>query len=249
MARKKAPQPPAFTPAETRYGDNLVAKTYLDQKSGNFVNQYFPDPAEAQRKSMIQQKMDNIIPTLGQTPSETAYQYQQTENAFVNDAQKTFASQYDPALRSLKEDVASRFGSLNSSQFIDDLNSLENTRASAFADIANKGRMLNQDLVNQNEARKLREVQTLGGMLNAEQSNFLNNLQAPLSAAKSINDFKNTQWVAELQKFREETERRRSLIGKIVNVAASVGMAALTGGASAALQAAATSAVSQFAKK
>lgn len=249
MARKKAPQPPAFTPAETRYGDNLVAKTYMDQKSGNFVNQYFPDPAEAQRKSMIQQKINDVTSTLGQTPSEMAYQYQQTENSFVEDAKKTFTSQYDPALRSLKEDISSRFGTLNSSQFLNDLNSLENTRASAFADIANKGRMLNQDLVNQNEARKLREVQTLGGMLNAEQSNFLNNLQAPLSASKSINDFKNTQWMVELQKFKEETERKRALIGKIVNIAANVGMAALTGGTSAALQAAATSVVSQFAKK
>lgn len=222
MGRKKAPAPPAFTPTETRYGDTVIAKTSIDPVTGNFVNQYIPDPVEVKQKDMAQEKINNITATLGQTPAEMAAQYQGTADSFVNDAQKTFMQQYDPALRSLKNDIASRFGTLNASVFTNDLNSLENNRASAFADISNKAQMLKGDLVNQQEAGKLNQIQALGGVLNNTQSNMLNNLQAPLSAASLYNNFQNSRYMNQLNDFKQNVENRRALIASLVNSAVSM---------------------------
>jgi len=222
MGRKQAPAPPAFTPTETRYGDTVIAKTSIDPVTGNFVNQYIPDPAEVQQKALAQQKINDIMSTIGQTPAEMAAQYDSTANSFVNSADNTFMQQYNPTVQALKEDVASRFGTLNSSQFINDLNVMDKNKALAFADISNKAQMLKGDLVNRSEANKLNQIQALGGVLNDNQSNFLGNLQAPLSASNLYNDFQNSQYMAQLNDFRQNVDNRRALMSSLMNSAVSL---------------------------
>ena len=217
MGRKKAPEPPAFVPTETRYGDTVIARTSIDPVTGNFVNQYIPEPVEVKQKNLTQEKINNVMATLGQTPAEMTAQYDSTANSFVNDAQKTFMQQYDPALRSLKDDIASRFGTLTTSMFTNDLNTLENNRASGFADIANKAQMLKSDLVNQSESNKLNQIQALGGVLNNNQNNFLNNLQAPVSAGKMYNDFQNGQYMSQLNDFKQNLTNKRALMSGLIS--------------------------------
>lgn len=121
MGRGKAPEPPAFQPSETRYGDTTVSKTYVDPTTGGIVTEYIPDPVEEQQKALTQQKINQIVSNLGKTAPELIAEYQKTEKAFTNNAKQNFLQEYNPALRELREDVASRFGSLNSSQFINNL--------------------------------------------------------------------------------------------------------------------------------
>lgn len=212
-----APAPPSYSTSEIRYGNQVVGKTYVDPKTGSIVNQYFPDPAEVQRQKIAQQKINDITLTLGQTAPELATQYNNTENSFIQNATNQFMNQYNPAVRALQNDIASRFGTLNSSQFLDDLGQLEKNKASALADIVNRGESIKYDLVNQNEANKLREIQSLGGLLNSTQSNFLGSLQAPLSASSSLNDFLNSQWMTQLNNYTQDLVNKRSLEASMAN--------------------------------
>ncbi|OGI18954.1 MAG: hypothetical protein A2287_07155 [Candidatus Melainabacteria bacterium RIFOXYA12_FULL_32_12] len=209
MGRGKAPEPPQFSPSEIRYGNNVVGRTYQDP-TGAIISQYFPDPLEAERRTLLQQKLNSIAPSLGLTAPELAQQYNQTEAAYVDDAKTKFLDQYNPTLRDLREDIASRFGTLNSSQFLNGLTDLEKTKASAFADIVNQGKMLKYDLVNQDETRKLNAMQALSGLLNGDVANFMNGVQAPQSSANLINGLSNNQWVNMLNDYRQSIANNKN---------------------------------------
>ena len=209
--QSKAPSAPAFKPGEIRYGNKVVGKTYLDPKTGAIVNQYYPDSVEEKRKKLVQQKINALASTLGQTAPELASLYNQTEGSFVEDAKNKFLEQYNPTLTALREDIGSRFGTLNNSQFFDKLNDLEKNKTSALADIINRGKQLKYDLVNKEEAKKLNQIQALGGLMNSDQVNFLNNLQAPLDTSGYLNSFLNSQWMSQLNDYRQNLMNQNTL--------------------------------------
>ena len=213
---QETPPPPVFSPSVVMNGDTVVSKTYQDP-SGSIVTQYLPDPAEQAAKQQAQFKLNDVMSTLGKTAPEMSAQFDQTKQAFINSASKSFQEQYDPALQSLREDIASRFGTLNSSQFISGLNGLEKNRASALADIASTGESVKADLVNQEEARKLSEMQALGGVLSDAQSALLNNTKASLNASQALNDFLNGQWMQQLRAYTTDLTSKRQMIASIVS--------------------------------
>jgi len=213
---QETPPPPTFKSSVVKNGDTVVSKTYQDS-SGAIVTQYLPDPAEQAAKQQAQLKLNDVMSTLGKTAPEMSAQFDQTKQAFINSASKSFQEQYDPALQSLREDIASRFGTLNSSQFISGLNGLEKNRASALADIASTGESVKADLVNQEEARKLSEMQALGGVLSDAQSALLNNTKASLNASQALNDFLNGQWMQQLRAYTTDLTSKRQMIASIVS--------------------------------
>lgn len=222
-----APPPaPKFQPSEVKYGDTTVSKTYQDPVSGSIVTEYIPDPAEEQRKQEAQLKLNEIMSGLGTTAPELAVRFDETEQAYVADASRKFQEQYNPALKSLREDIASRFGTLNTSQFISGLNSLEHNRAEALSNIVNTGKMVRTDLVNQNETRKLNEMQALGGILSDTQNNMLSNNNASLTASQAMNNFLNGQWMQQLRSYTNDLNSKRRLTASLVNS----GIRLMTGG-------------------
>lgn len=204
------PPPPSFSPSQIKYGDKVIGETYQDPKTGAIVTNYYPDPEEEARKALLQEKINSISSSLGQTAPELIANYDNTAKTFVNDATSKFMQEYDPALTDLRENVASRFGSLNNSQFFNNLNNLEKNRSSAFADIATKGELLKNSLVSQNEAQKLSELQALGGVLSNDQSAFLNSIQPAMSSSDSMNDFLNSRWMSQLRDFRSNQQSGRN---------------------------------------
>jgi len=215
--KEAAPPAPTFKPSEVRNGNTVVSKTFQDPNSGAIVTQYLPDPAEEQRKQQAQLKLNEVMSTLGKTAPELSAQFDQSKQAFINSASKSFQDQYDPALRNLREDVAARFGTLNSSQFISGLNDLEKNRTNALADIATKGETVKADLVNQDETRKLNEMQAYGGVLSDMQSAMLSANKASLSASEALNDFLNGQWMQELRAYTSNLASKRQMISSLVS--------------------------------
>lgn len=220
---ESAPPAPSYSPSEVRYGDTVVSRTYLDPNTGTIVNQYLADPAEQAAKQQAQLKINEIVSTLGKTAPEMADQFNQSAKAFSDSAQEQFQEAYEPALRSLREDIASRFGTLNTSQFINGLDSLEKNRADALSDISMKAQIMKSDLVNDEEARKISEIQALGGVISDSQSSMLNTTKASLTAAEALNDFISGQWMQQLKSYTSDLSNKRKLTGSLLNNAISTG--------------------------
>jgi len=214
---EEASQPPSYSSSEVRYGDTVISKTFLDPSTGSVVTQYLSDPAEQFRKQETEQKLNQVISSLGTTAPELNTQFNQTKEAFINSATQSFDETFEPALKSLKEDIASRFGTLNSSEFLSGLDNLERNRAKALTDIAYKAESVKSDLVNQNEAMKLSQIESLGGVLSSDQEAAISAAKTSLSASDALNDFLNSQWMQSLKSYTSEENSKRRLLSSMYN--------------------------------
>jgi hypothetical protein len=202
--KSAAPAPPSFQPSAVMYGDQLVGKTYQDPKLG-IVSQYMPTAEEQARQRMSQERINQLLPTLGQTAPEIAAQFDQSVNDYADDATAQFMRQFSPLMRATREDYASRFGGLNNSPYLDRMQEMEETvRMPALASIARQASSMRQDLFDKDQARKLRELQALGYTLNEDQSNFITQLQTPNQNAQLGNQFNQNTYLYDLQRYQQQ---------------------------------------------
>jgi len=225
MGRGSEPKHPSYAYGELRYGDALLGKTYRDPQTGNLVNQYTPDPFEEQRRALVQSKMNDIISNFGTVSPSKASMYDALEKNFITDATQKYMQEYLPTVQSLKEDIASRFGTLNSSNFLDRLDSLENNKSNAFADIINKGLSYKNELINQDESSRLNQLKALSAILSQDNGNLIDALNVPMSSAKNMSEFLNQQYVEQLKTYRAQQQAKSELMGKLISGAFKVGAA------------------------
>lgn len=200
------PAPPPFQPSTIMYGNQVVGQTYKDA-NGNVVNAYYPTPAQQQNQQMAQDKINQILPTLDESNPALAKQWAAQANSYADQATAQFNREYDPTMRNLREDAASRFGTLQQTPYFDRMQQLETqVKMPAYEDIARQATLLQQDLANQDQGRKLQELQALGYNLSQDQQNFLNNLQAPLSTANSANAVSQNNYLAGLQSWQAQNQ-------------------------------------------
>jgi hypothetical protein len=186
---QKAPAQPAFQNSAVYNGNQLVSQTYQDPTYG-IVTKYNASPAQQQSQDLAQQQINSILPTLGQTDTATQKQIQDAENAYTQNATQQFNNIYDPSLRNLREDVASRFGTTKATPYYDQLNNLATTvQQPALLSIANTATQMGQQMQNTAQSQKLQQLQALGYVLNGDQQNFLNGLSSSQNNSNSGNQF------------------------------------------------------------
>lgn len=217
MGRSKTPSAPTYKTTELKYGDTASGKMYYDKASNSYVNQYYADPAEQVRKMLVQDGINDLILDFGKTAPEISKQYDDIEKAYVDDATKKFMDSYTPAVKSLQEDVASRFGTLNSSQFLDGINDLEKNRGSALADIINQGKQVKNDLYNQEETNKLNQLKSLSSILSGDQQNVLDTLQIQSGNNTDVNDYYMNQYIQQLNNYTADRDSKRKMLSSMVN--------------------------------
>lgn len=198
----KAPSAPKFQSSKIYEGDRLVGETYKDKKLG-VITKYYDDPEETIRKQQAQEGINRILPTLGQTAPEMSAQYDQIAQSYTDQQTDAFNKIYNPQLKSLREDIGSRFGTLQNSQYFDALNDLEkNVRTPALLDIARSAQQQKTNLYNNQEAQKLQQLQALGYVLNNDQAAFLAGLQNPQQSSNSANSFNLQNYAQQLQNYQ-----------------------------------------------
>jgi hypothetical protein len=222
MGKKKksndsAPAAPAFTPSQVMIGNRVVGQTYMGP-DGNIVTQYFESPEEIERRRISDQKINQILPTLGQTAPELGQRYDTMMNDYVSQQTDLFNRDYDKSLRGLREDIGSRFGTLKATPYFDKLQDLEkNVKAPAMLEIQRQGSMYRKDLDDQEQGRKLTELGALGYQLNTAQQNFLSGLQSPLTTATLMNNFNQNRYSQQLQGYNQELARRQNSTNRLLS--------------------------------
>jgi hypothetical protein len=203
---QKPPTAPGFQNSANFYGDQLASQTYMDPTYG-VVTKYNPSPAESQSKSAAQSRINQILPTLGQTSPEMSKQFDDMSNAYADQATAAFNREYAPLQRNVREDYASRFGGGQNTPYIDAINDMETRqRVPALVDIANNATQKRQDLYNTQEQQKLNELQSLGYVLNGDQATFLQNLQNPQQVSSSTNNFNQQNYADQLKQYNADRE-------------------------------------------
>ena len=206
--KEEAPKTPGFAPSSIMYGDQVVGKTYKDKKTGQVITQYMPTAEEQQQKALAQQGINKILPTLGTSSEDMMKEWDNIANSYIGETTANYDRAYQPFLRQQREDYASRFGGLNNTPYVDALTNAETQmRQPAMMSIGNQATLMKKDLYNQEESRKLNELQALGYTLNGSQQNFLNGLTTPLNASNMANNFNQSNYMQQLQQFNTNAQR------------------------------------------
>ncbi len=76
---------------------------------------------------------------------------------------------------------------------------------------------MKQDLYNQAQQQKLNELQSLGYVLNSDQTNFLNALQNPQQSSQQANAFNQQNYSAALNQYNAERQAQQQNTANLAN--------------------------------
>jgi hypothetical protein len=173
MSKKKSeekPTIPTFADSVLKIGDDEIAKTYKDA-SGKIINEYIVSDAQKTLNDYYSSALEEYLPKIN-TLSEDYITSRDTQlDAYKQKGLDMIDDMYTPLLDELKNDVANRFGTLNSSSFLDGLNDIEDQRSSSMADLAESILAKSDELDNSELAKNYSFISFLLG----QQNSFLGN--------------------------------------------------------------------------
>jgi len=170
----KASKYPAYSGGAVNINGFNVAKT---SKKGNSVNSdYYMDKTQKQIYNSIQNNMADVLTNLFSISDAQHQEWNNQLSAMKNVGISNINNIYTPLQNNLKNDVASRFGNLDNSVFLDKLNAITNNKSQAIADLSNNLALAQSDLYNQEIQNRINLLNLLDNLNNSINSNILSYL-------------------------------------------------------------------------
>ena len=163
---------PSFSTGSVSLNGNTVASTY--RKGNNVISNYNMSDAEKQAYDYAQNSLANSLPMVNVFDENTQKNLQSQLDAYSLNGQKLINNIYTPMLNNLKNDVASRFGNLDNSVFMDKLNNIESNRAEAVSDLSQDILAKQNELINNELNQRYNYLSFLQDLQNQTSSKILN---------------------------------------------------------------------------
>ncbi len=129
------------------------------------------------------------LPNLNVFSADTQRDLNNQVQSYINKGIEDINDIYTPMLQDLQNDIASRFGNLDNSIFMDNLSELEDKRADAVSDFAQDVQTYRQDLVNNELANRYQYLDYLNNYRQQVLSNILNTLGMSQGLSNSANSY------------------------------------------------------------
>lgn len=172
--------------ANGSYSINGEKKATTKKKGGTVYGNYEMNEYEKALYDYAQQTLAEVVPQMNTFSPEVQNNIQQQLDAYQNQASNTINNLYTPILNNLKNDIASRFGNLDNSMFLNSLNNIENSRSAAMAQLAEDLLTKQNDLVNNELSTRYNYINLLNALQSQSSANALSGISAALSLANSV---------------------------------------------------------------
>lgn len=181
------PEYPSFVNGEFSMNGNPIAKT---QKQGdNIVSNYFSSPYEDYLREYTQKAFASALPNISTFLPETVASFNNQVQAFQNQGLRTINQTYDPILKNIQNNIASRFGNLDNSMFMDNLSGIESKRAEAMSLLAQDVQAKQSELINNELQRRYNYMNMLMGVQNNQFNNMLQAVGVSQNNANAGNQY------------------------------------------------------------
>ena len=117
-------------------------------------------------------------------------------DAYTNKGLDIINDTYTPMINDLKNDIASRFGNFDNSVFMDNLNSIESSRADAMNSLAQDVMTQQSNLINDELSRRYNYLNLLSGTQNQMINNILSYLGAAMQNSSAGNSYNQASYNA-----------------------------------------------------
>lgn len=169
---------PSSTSSSIKINGQTKAVTTTNPNGSSSTN-YYLSPDEMDAYNYAQEQFSSGLKNLNVFSSETLKELNDSVEAYKKKGISQINQIYNPMLQNLQNDIASRFGNLDNSIFLDKLKAIEGSRAESISALA-------QDVTAKEQQLKQNELTNRYDYLN-----FLNNYQSQLYKNTS-GDNKNT---------------------------------------------------------
>lgn len=178
---------PSYANGSYSINGKTKAQTYKDGdtvKSNYNMNKYEKSVYDYAQKNLAQ-----ILPQLNTFSPETLKGIQSQLNAYQNQGEKSINNIYTPLLNNLKTNIASRFGNIDNSMFLDKLNNLESSRANSIAQLAESLLSKRNELVNNELSNRYNFVNLLNSLQNQYNNMAMDSISTALNVANSVKGY------------------------------------------------------------
>lgn len=158
-------------------------------KNNTFYSNYNYSPEELAINKYVQDSLLNSLPKVNTFLPETIANMDSQLEAYTKKGVDTINDIYTPMIQSLQNNVASRFGNLDNSIFMENLNNLESKRANAVSSLAEDVQSKRSELVNNELQNQYNYLNFLTGYQNQSLQNVLNATKVNQSNLSLNNDY------------------------------------------------------------
>jgi len=185
---------PSYSSGSITVNGKEVAST---RKSGNKIDSsYNMTDAEKSIYDGIQSNLASSLKNLYSISDEKQEQWNNELKAYKNAGLKQINEIYTPMVNDLRDNIASRFGNLDNSVFMDNLDTITDKQAQAVSDFSNDLLNKQSELYSSEIANRLSFISLLGNLNSAMNSNMMNYMQMALSNSESGNNYNNQAYQA-----------------------------------------------------
>lgn len=209
---KSSKKYPQYSSGTINVNGNTKASTY--KNGDNIYSNYNMSDYEKQAYDYAQKSFADSLSSVNVFDDETKKNLQSQLDTYTLNGQKLINNIYTPMLNDLKNDVAARFGNLDNSVFMDNLNSIEANRADSINNLAQDVMSKKSELINNELSQRYTYLNFLQDIQNQINSNILNYISGSQTNSSSGNSY-NTQAY-------NSTKSSGSAFGNYANLASGV---------------------------
>lgn len=185
---------PAFSNGSVSVNGQTIATT---SQNGNTINSnYNMSDTEKDLYNYIQDSFSDSLKNVNVFDDETKKDLQSQVDAYTNKGLDIINDTYTPMINDLKNDIASRFGNFDNSVFMDNLNSIESSRADAMNSLAQDVMTQQSNLINDELSRRYNYLNLLNGTQNQMINNILSYLGAAMQNSSAGNSYNQASYNA-----------------------------------------------------
>lgn len=213
---------PSYSGSNVSVNGNNLSSTSLS--SGVLNTNYQMSNAEKAIYDYAQGALASLLPQVNTFSADTQNSLQSQIDAYTSQGTKTIDSVYTPMIKNLQNDIASRFGNFDNSIFMDNLESIEDKRASAVSSFAQDVMAKKNDLVNNELNNRYSYINLLNTMQNQPVQNALNYINAALGGSASANSYNNNLYNTLYKQYTSGGSSNSNLASMLSNALLSSGM-------------------------
>lgn len=209
---------PSYSSGSVTVNGKEVAST---KKSGNKIDSsYNMTDAEKSIYDGIQSNLASSLNNLYSISDEKQEQWNKELEAYKKAGLKEINDIYTPMVNNLRDNIASRFGNLDNSVFMDNLDTITDKQAQAVSDFSNDLLTKQSELYSSEIANRLSFISLLGNLNSTMNSNMMNYMQMALANSESGNNYNQNAYQA--------TNSNSGLFNSAIGAVGKLGSAALS---------------------
>lgn len=187
--------------------------------SSNGVTNYQLSDIQNQAYNYAQNAFADNLSSVNSFSPETLKNLYSQVDAYRNKGIAEINNVYNPMINSLKTDIASRFGNFNNSSFLNNLNTLENSRANSISALAQDVTSRQNELVNDELSNRYQLLSFLNNYTNQVYNNALSAMGLANNTANQQAQYQNSLYNALYKQYATNSSNTSNLQNTLLSAA------------------------------